>query len=180
MRLTKLALVSLLIALCSLGLAQNASKPTDAPVVVPPHTPTQLMSELSYPWTHLNAFTNPPPVPFPWYSMSWIRLPDRTLAYAGSGVQVTPRPKQPSVDRGINIFPQIASAAPNTCFKLRKYVFEPPQQTQMNGVRPLGNQMQMVGQTDCTYASRVSPKSVDKLQPPKPNVEVQSTVFKPE
>ena len=175
MRLTKLALVFLVMALIPLGFAQDASKPADAPVVVPPHSPVQLLQQMEYPWTRL---VDGPP--FPWHALRMIRLPDRTLAYS-LPVEVARRQSRSfQFDSKMNIFPQVASSAPNTCFKLKKYIFQPPHQTEMNGIRPLGDEMQMVGQTDCTYANRVQPKSVDKLKPPKPNVGVQSTVFKPE
>ena len=190
MRLTKLALVFLVLALCSLGLAQSATNQTAAPVVVPPHTPMQLLQRMEYPWTHLE---NGPP--FPWHSLRMVRLPDRTLVYSLPVEDLSARLRPPRLQLGssfqydskMNIFPQVASSGPNTCFKLRKYLVQPKVQTFSNGVVPVGpgpepttGDWQIAGETDCTYANKVQPKSVDKLKPPKPNVGIQSTVFKPE
>ena len=64
----------------------------------------------------------------------------------------------------------------NTCFKLRKYVFQPREQAKTNGMRPLGDEMQFAGETDCTYANKVWPKSADGVNPQGSQFGLQSAV----
>jgi hypothetical protein len=72
----------------------------------------------------------------------------------------------------------IANVPGNTCFKLRKYIFEPVEPTAKNGMLPLGDTMVQVGETDCTYANKVWPKSADRMNPPPSQFGVQSTVLR--
>jgi hypothetical protein len=153
MRLLKLSLLLLSVVLCSLVHAQTVPAKQDAPIVVPSHSPNQLIHRFD----------------FARFSASFLgndAFEERLRSVA-----------QFKVDPGIRLKTQSRFDA-NTCFKLRKYVFEPKEQAKSNGMRPLGDEMQFVGETDCTYANKVWPKSADGPNPPRPTVGVQSTVLR--
>ncbi len=75
------------------------------------------------------------------------------------------RPIQP--DRHINILPKLMADRNPVCMKLRKYIFH-----RSDG----GDAMQPVGETDCTYTSKVWPKSAEDGKPVRPQFGVYSAV----
>lgn len=150
MRLVKLSL--LLLACCMFAQAQTAPAQSETSTVVPSHSPNDLMSRLGG-WKS----------PFPVLRPNAKNLPsiDTTKRF-----RVDP-------DMALNSRTAVDS---NTCFKLRKYVFQPKAQNEKNGMRPLGDEMQFAGETDCTYANKVWPKSADGAAPPRPQFGLQSAV----
>ena len=70
-------------------------------------------------------------------------------------------------DRGIYL-QGLADDRNPVCMKLRKYIFH-----RSDG----GEAMAPVGETDCTYSSKVWPKSADGVKP-KPDVGMYSTVLR--
>jgi hypothetical protein len=155
MRLLKLSLLLSSVVLCSLVQAQTVPAKQDAPIVVPSHSPDQLLHRFDFARFSASFLSNG-------------AFAERFRLTAS---------KQFKVDPGIRLNAKSSMDA-NTCFKLRKYIFQPKEQAKSNGMRPLGDEMQFVGETDCTYASKVWPKSADGSNPPRPTVGVQSTVLR--
>ena len=157
MRLVKLSL--LLLACCTFAQAQTTPAPADATVSVPPHSTAQLAERVDH---------------------------ARSLASLAAAVERGKQRaieliNQPKTRKQFNVDPDIAlnsrsTVDSNTCFKLRKYIFQPREQIEKNGMRPLGDEMQFAGETDCTYANKVWPKSADGPNPPRPQFGLQSAV----
>lgn len=156
MRLLKLSL--LLLALCVVAQPQGAPAQGGA-VSVPPHSPNDLFSSV-------HSAGSPLPL---------LGRGIDGLLQIQFGEPMTR--KQFKIDPGINLNAR-SSVNGNTCFKLRKYIFQPKEQTKNDGMRPLGDEMQMVGETDCTYANKVWPKSAEGEKPPQPDVGFHSTVLR--
>lgn len=78
-------------------------------------------------------------------------------------------PRRFELDRGINLLPRLMTDKSGVCMKLRKYIFH-----RSDG----GDAMQPVGETDCTYAGKLWPKSVENGKPLRPQVGVYSTVLR--
>lgn len=76
-------------------------------------------------------------------------------------------PRQVQPDRHINILPRLMTDRDPVCYKLRKYIFR-----RSDG----GDALAPAGQTDCTYSSKVWPKSAGNDKPAKPDVGVYSAV----
>ena len=148
MRLLKLSLL-VLIACCTLAQPQPSPAQSDTAVSIPPHSTSQLSERINH--------------------ARWMTFLSASVA----------RSKEQATGR-FKVDPYIAAAIPggasNTCFKLRKYIFQPKEQTEKNGMRPLGDEMQFAGETDCTYANKVWPKSADGVKPPRPQFGLQSAV----
>ena len=157
MRFLKLSL--LLIACCTLAQAQTASTPNDAAISVPPHSTSQLFERVD----HARSLA---------FLSAAVERAKEAAVERSKGLMAR---KPSKVDPGIQLNARSTVDA-STCFKLRKYIFQPNDQTEKNGMRPLGDEMQFVGETDCTYANKVWPKSADGANPPRPQFGVQSAV----
>lgn len=79
------------------------------------------------------------------------------FTYAQNGREIT------RFDRGI----RLPLNGNPVCMKLRKYIFH-----RSDG----GDAMQPIGETDCTYTSKVWPKSADDGKPLRPQFGLQSAV----
>lgn len=155
MRLFKLSLVFLVVLVCIPAQSQTANAADDQAVTVPRHSPNQLYHRFDYARRELSDIGN-----------GDLDLALRTFAAIPSRSRI-----RPGISRG-------SALEANTCYKLRKYIFQPKEQVEKNGARPAGDAMEMVGETDCTYANKVWPKSVDGPKPPPPQPGVHSTVLR--
>ena len=161
MRLLRLALVFLGFALYAFA-SSDTPKKLDTPVVVPPHSPSQLIHRFDYARFGLEFMSN-----------DYVEQALKGRAHKRIG----------RIDPNMLVAPN----GDNTCYKMRKYLVQPKVQTFSNGVVPIGpateptaGDWQILGETNCTYANKVYPKRIEKLKPLQPNVGTQSTVFKPE
>ena len=163
MRLYKLSLLFVLALVCISAPAQTATDPGDQAVTVPRHTPNQLYHRFDY-------------------------ARSRELSDVSNGDMELVLRKFAAIPSRSRIRPGIAIAQGselpgNTCYKLRKYILQPKQQTLSKGVTPLGaapvaGDWQIVGETDCTPSRKVWPKSVDGQKPPQSQFGVHSTVLR--
>lgn len=155
MRLLKLSLVFLVVLVCISAQAQTANDSDQQAVIVPRHSPNQLY----------HRFDNTRP------QLSDIGNGDLEFALRGFAAI----PSRSRIRLGIVRVPELQA---NTCYKLRKYIFQPKEQVEKNGARPAGDAMEMVGETDCTYANKVWPKSAHGPKPPQSQFGVHSTVLR--
>jgi hypothetical protein len=174
MRLLKLSLV-FLVATAVCGFASQvmpASPDTPAAVLVPPHPLAELSNRVADSW----------------FARGTLRLPNGAVFYGPDSDAYrryveSKRNRRIDPDPKMNLAPRLAALPGAPCYKLRKFIVQPKEETWSNGVTPLGlapvaGDWKIVGETDCTPSQKVWPKSAEGEKPPLPDVGFHSTVLR--
>ena len=174
MRLLTLSLVFLIVtaACCFASPGAPVNPDTPATVQVPQHPLPELSNRIADAW----------------YAKGVLRMPNGAVFYPpppGAFRQYLESRKNRRLDPDpkMNLAPQLAALPGAPCYKLRKFIVQPKEQTWSSGVTPLGlapvaGDWKIVGETDCTPAQKVWPKSADGEKPTQPDVGFHSTVLR--